>query len=95
MAAIFQITISNAFFYQEYVQISINISLKFVSTGPINNIPELVQMMAWRRPGNNPLCDPMMGPFTDAYIRHLAPMSYPNLCWSTIYQSTLNDMRQP
>ena len=26
-------------------------SLKFVPKGPINNIPALVQIMAWRRPG--------------------------------------------
>ena len=28
------------------------ISLKFVSNGTINNIPALVQIMAWRRPGD-------------------------------------------
>ena len=35
-------------------------SLKFVPKGPINNIPALVQKMAWRRPGNKPLSEPMM-----------------------------------
>ena len=40
--------------------ISINISLKFVPSGPINNIPTLVQVMAWCRPGNKPLSEPMM-----------------------------------
>ena len=38
----------------------IPISLKFVPKGPINNIPTLVQMMAWRRPGDKPLSGPMM-----------------------------------
>ena len=28
--------------------------------GPINNIPALVQIMAWRRPGDKPLSEPMM-----------------------------------
>ena len=28
--------------------------------GPINNIPALVQIMAWRRPGDKPLSGPMM-----------------------------------
>ena len=28
--------------------------------GPINNIPALVQMMAWRRSGAKPLSEPMM-----------------------------------
>ena len=37
------------------VWILIKISLKFVPMGPINNIPALVQMMAWRRPGDKPL----------------------------------------
>ena len=40
--------------------ISINISLKFVPRGPINNIPTLLQVMAWRRPSNKPLSEPMM-----------------------------------
>ena len=36
----------------ENVWISIKISPKFASEGPINNIPALVQIMAWRRPGD-------------------------------------------
>ena len=42
------------------IWISIDISLKFVPKGPINNIPALVQIMAWRRPGDKPLSEPMM-----------------------------------
>ena len=37
-----------------------NISLKFVPKGPINNIPALVPIMAWRRPGDKILSEPMM-----------------------------------
>ena len=44
----------------ENVIISINISLKFVPKGLINNIPSLVQIMACRRPGDKPLSEPMM-----------------------------------
>ena len=44
----------------ENVWTSIQISLKFVPKGPINNIPALVQIMAWRRPGHKPLSEPMM-----------------------------------
>ena len=40
--------------------ISLKISMKFVPQGPINNIPSLVQIMAWRRPGDKPLFGPMM-----------------------------------
>ena len=36
------------------------IFLNFVPRGPINNIPSLVQIMAWRRPGDKPLSEPMM-----------------------------------
>ena len=44
----------------ENVWISIEIKLKFVSKGSINNIPALVQIMAWRRPGDKPLSGPMI-----------------------------------
>ena len=47
-------------FFNENVWISIKISLKFVPKGPINNIPALVQIMAWRRSGDKPLSEPMM-----------------------------------
>ena len=35
-------------------------SMKFVPKGPINNIPALVQIMAWCRPGDKPLSEPMI-----------------------------------
>ena len=47
-------------FLKENVSISIKISLKFDPKGPNNNIPALVQIMAWRRPGDKPLSEPMM-----------------------------------
>ena len=47
-------------FVKENVWILIEISLKFVPEGPINNIPALVQIMAWCRPGDKPLSEPMM-----------------------------------
>ena len=47
-------------FVNENVSISIKNPLKFVPNGPINNIPALVQIMAWRRPGDKPLSEPMM-----------------------------------
>ena len=46
-------------FLNETVWIPIKISMKFVPMGPINNIPALVQIMAWRRPGDKPLSEPM------------------------------------
>ena len=47
-------------FLNENVRISIKISLKFVPKVPINNILIMVQIMAWRRSGDKPLCEPMM-----------------------------------
>ena len=47
-------------FLNEDVWVSNKISLKFVPKGPINNIPSLVQIMAWRRSGDKPLSEPMM-----------------------------------
>ena len=42
------------------VRISIKFSLKFIPKSPINNIPALVQIMAWRRSGDKPLSEPRM-----------------------------------
>ena len=47
-------------FLNENIRISIKISLKFVPKVPINSIPALVQIIAWRRPGEKPLSEPMM-----------------------------------
>ena len=47
-------------FLNENVWISIKISLKFVPKVPIDNIPALVQIMAWRRSGDKPLYEAMM-----------------------------------
>ena len=57
-------------FETEKICILIRISLKFVPKGPINNIPALVQIMAWRRSGDKPLSEPMFIQFTDAYMRY-------------------------
>ena len=38
----------------------IQISLKFVPKVPINNMPALVQIMAWCQPGDNPPSEPIM-----------------------------------
>ena len=47
-------------FLNENVWVPIEISLKFVPKASINNNPSLDQIMAWRRPGDNPLSEPMM-----------------------------------
>ena len=70
MAAILADDIFKRIFLNENVRISIQISLKFVPKGSIDNKPALVQVMAWRRIGDKPLSEPMLTRFTDAYMRH-------------------------
>ena len=60
MNNIFADDIFKRIFFNGNVWILIKFSLKFVPKGPINNIPALVQIMAWRRSGNKPLSKPMM-----------------------------------
>ena len=48
------------------------ISLTFVAKAPINNIPALVQIMAWPQQAIIWTND---GEITDAYMCHSAPMS--------------------
>ena len=43
-----------------YQWVPIKILLKFVPKGPINNILELVQIMAWCWSGGKPLSEPVM-----------------------------------
>ena len=47
-------------FLNENLRDSIQISPKFVPKGPVNDIPVLVQIMAWHQPGDEPLSEPMM-----------------------------------
>ena len=62
-------------FLNKNVWISLKISLKFVPKFQINNIPVLVQIMAWRWPVDKPLSEPIMVSLL-MHICHLAPMSY-------------------
>ena len=47
-------------FVNENLWLSLKISLKFVPNVRIDNIPALVQIRAWRRPGDKPFSEPMM-----------------------------------
>ena len=70
MAAILAHNIFKRIFLNENARISIQISLKFVPKGSIDNKPALAQVMAWRRIGDKPLSDPILTQFTDAYMQH-------------------------
>ena len=52
--------IQTYFLQWKNVRSSIKISLKFVPKSPINNIPTFVQIMAWCRPGDKPLSEPVI-----------------------------------
>ena len=52
-------------FFNENVWIPFEISLKFVPKGQINNIPSLVQIMAWCRPGSKPLFEPIIASWVE------------------------------
>ena len=47
-------------FVNENVWISLKISLKFVLKLQIDNIPAVILIMAWARPGDKPLSEPML-----------------------------------
>ena len=49
--------------------------LKFVSNGPINNNPAMVQIMASWHASNKWLSEPIMAKFIDAHMHHSASMS--------------------
>ena len=70
----------NRIFVNENVRIFIKFSLKFVPKGPINNIPTLVQIMAWRRPGDKPLSEPVMVSLL-THIRVTRPQWVNNMVW--------------
>ena len=59
MNAISQTTFSSACSWMKMWGIPTEISLKFVPKDPINNTPALVQIIAWRRPGDKPLSESM------------------------------------
>ena len=56
-------------FSNEDDRIPIQISLALVPMSPIDNKPVSVQVMVWHRTGDQPLSEPMLTRFTDAYMR--------------------------
>ena len=60
ISIILQTTFSNAFSWMKIYWFRIKIPLKFISNGSINNILALVQIMAWRRSGDEPLSESIM-----------------------------------
>ena len=72
-------------FLNENVRILLKISLKFVPKVRINNIPALVPIMAWRRPGDKPLSEAMM----DCLLTHICVTrpQWVRVCWTDVSQA--------
>ena len=70
-------------FLNENVWIPIKVSLKFVPKDPINNIPAMVQIMAWRRPADKPLSEPVVVSLP-THICVVRPQ-WVNALWATFY----------
>ena len=73
----------------ENIWIPIKISLKFVPEGPINNIPALVRIMTWRRPGDKPLSEPMIVSLPThicvirpQWVKGLLPVQCQSIAWN-------------
>ena len=60
MADISQTTFSNVFSSMKMFEFRFKFHWSFYPEGLINNIPSLVRIMAWRRPGDKPLSEPMV-----------------------------------
>ena len=60
-------------FLNENIWILLKMSLKFVPEVWVNNIPSLIQIMTWRRPGDKPLSEPMM---TQYLWQHVASVGH-------------------
>ena len=69
MATILADDIFKCIFMNEKLRILIRISLKFVPKGPIDNKSALVWVMVWHWTGDEPLSEPVLDEFTDAYMR--------------------------
>ena len=71
----FQNGIFKCIILNESVLVGIKMSPKFAPKGQIDNIPTLVQIMAWRQKGDKPLPEQMLTLFTSAYMRHKGDIS--------------------
>ena len=65
----------------ENVSILIKILLKFIHKGPIDNIPTLVQIMAWHQPGANHYLNQWLWAYWSIYIYHSTSISQHIIIW--------------
>ena len=60
MASVSQTILSNAFSWMKMLEFRLKFHWSFLPKDPINNVQALVQIMAWHRPGDKPLSEPMV-----------------------------------
>ena len=85
IAAIFQTTFSNTFSYMKMNEFWQKNSLKFVPKGPINNTTALVQIKAWRRPGNKLFSEPIIVRLP-THICVTRPPWVNHIVWSQVFR---------
>ena len=83
MAAISQTIYSDLFSIEKFC-ILIEISLKFVPEGPIDNKSASVQVMARRRTGDKPLPKPRLAQFPNPYMQHKSILANPISQWTCV-----------
>ena len=71
----FRDDIFKCIFVNKEFWIGIQMSLKFVPKGPIDNKWALVEVMPWRQIGDKPFPELMVTQITDTYMWHLGEMS--------------------
>ena len=70
-----------------YIYTVLKISLMFVPKVPFSNGPALVQIMAWRRPGDTPLSEPMITLLTHICVTRSQWVNGINIVRSTFPES--------
>ena len=73
----------------ENALISIKIPLKFIPKTPINNMPTLVQIMAWHRQGAKPLSETMMVKLSQICVTRAQWVNRISRVWSYDHRSMM------
>ena len=77
--------IFNCIILNENIWISITISMNFVPKAQINNIPALVHIMTWRRPGDKLLSEPLiLSLLTHICVTRPQCVSLGSICCSSV-----------
>ena len=93
-------TFIRIFLKENYVNILIWISLKFRPESSVNNLPTLVDIMAWRRSGDRPVSKRRITYILDTWMHHWvnvvwsASSNYLNQFWFIVHYTPRNKSRE-